>query len=84
MRVSDDVARRIFNAAVLARVSKELAEEATREGAGMEIDSPGAVHLMRRVELHWRAFDAAVDALLGLVIDGEAPVLAGRIPGVSA
>lgn len=84
MSVSNDVTRRVLNAAMLARVNKELAEEATREGAGMDIDSPGAAQLMRRVELHWRAFDAAVDTLLGLLIDGETPVLAGRIPGVSA
>lgn len=59
MSVSDEIARRMFNAAVLARGSKELAEEATREGAGMEIDSPGAAQLMRRF---WRTAFRGVSA----------------------
>lgn len=68
---TSDLALRIYAMANLAEVSKQLALETTAKAAEQGIDSPVAGVRMRAIELHWQAYDSAVEKLLMMILQGR-------------
>ena len=68
---NDDLALRIYAMANLAEVSKQLALEASETAEGCRIDERGVGVALKAVDLHWQAYDGAVDQLLAMILQGR-------------
>lgn len=77
---TDDLALRIYAMATLAQVSKQLALEASETAEGYRIDERGVGVALKAVDLHWQAYDSAVEQLLAMILQGRC---AGTVTQIS-